>query len=253
MGKLVTVPCGKCAACLSSRRESWTIRLLEEAKVFLFNYFLTLTYSDENLPKSGVSKRDFQLFMKRFRKRVASYLRFYVVGEYGTHTFRPHYHLLLFSPEEIDIDIVEEEWGKGHVWPGKVEVRSVSYVAKYHVNRTDSPSGLSPPFCLMSKGIGRDYVSRMQEYHSESLMRNYYQLWEFRKPLPRYYRDKLYSREEREEMAQRALNSAVTREVESDDEFVRNHPDVNLYEDLQARKEAYAARFFSKNKFNDVF
>lgn len=44
--------------------------------------------------------RDIQLFLKRIRKHIYKYygekIRFYVIGEYGTKSLRPHWHLLLF-------------------------------------------------------------------------------------------------------------------------------------------------------------
>lgn len=44
--------------------------------------------------------RDIQLFLKRIRKHIFKYygekIRFYVIGEYGTKSLRPHWHLLFF-------------------------------------------------------------------------------------------------------------------------------------------------------------
>lgn len=44
--------------------------------------------------------RDIQLFLKRIRKHIFKYygekIRFYIIGEYGTKSLRPHWHCLLF-------------------------------------------------------------------------------------------------------------------------------------------------------------
>lgn len=44
--------------------------------------------------------RDIQLFLKRLRKHIYKYygekFRFYIIGEYGTKSLRPHWHCLLF-------------------------------------------------------------------------------------------------------------------------------------------------------------
>ena len=99
-GKVI-VPCGKCMNCLTNRRESWIIRLIEEFKTKKAT-FLTLTYNDENLvyadgEKPTLSKRDVQLFLKRLRKSLKKSIKYYCVGEYGTRTNRPHYHFILFN------------------------------------------------------------------------------------------------------------------------------------------------------------
>ena len=69
----VVVPCGRCSACLRSRRESWTIRLFEEFKNHLYGYFVTMTYADEHLVyaiEPTLCKRDVQLFTKNLRRKL---------------------------------------------------------------------------------------------------------------------------------------------------------------------------------------
>ena len=92
------VPCGKCPACLANQRSEWIFRLQQEYLVSSFSIFVTLTYDDEHVPLDfSVNKRDVQLFHKRLRKHFPSAdLRYYLVSEYGDHTFRPHYHGLYF-------------------------------------------------------------------------------------------------------------------------------------------------------------
>lgn len=71
--------------------------------------FVTLTYSDSALPwttsdGTGVPTLDpqaVQLFQKRLLKSAKSMFgwkqRFFLVGEYGDRTWRPHYHAALFG------------------------------------------------------------------------------------------------------------------------------------------------------------
>ena len=107
--------CGQCLPCRIRRRRLWTHRMLLEALDHSDSCFLTLTYSDENLPilgskKRGISSntslpshgnlnpRDLQLWLKRFRKAISpSKMRFYAVGEYGDESYRPHYHAAIFG------------------------------------------------------------------------------------------------------------------------------------------------------------
>lgn len=76
-----------------------------EAKQQPDNNFVTLTYSDENLPLTtsnlpNLIPRDLQLWLKRFRKATVSSpetrFRYYAVGEYSP-SGRPHFHVILFN------------------------------------------------------------------------------------------------------------------------------------------------------------
>src|SRR5690625_7067719 len=63
----IQVPCGKCGACKHNRRADWSFRLQQELRDAESALFLTLTYSDENLPvtENGeitLRKKDTQLF-----------------------------------------------------------------------------------------------------------------------------------------------------------------------------------------------
>ena len=96
------VPCGKCHECQEQRREMWSLRLSEEAKDHLNTAFITLTYNDENMLWCGdygtLQKKDLQDWLKRLRRQIEPLkIRYYAVGEYGTNTMRPHYHVLLFG------------------------------------------------------------------------------------------------------------------------------------------------------------
>nr|WBW04067.1 replication protein [Microviridae sp.] len=56
------------------------------------------------MPSMSLVKRDFQLFMKRLRKKFSGEgIRFFASGEYGSLTFRPHYHAIIFGLELHDL------------------------------------------------------------------------------------------------------------------------------------------------------
>ena len=46
----LTVPCGKCAACLTNRRNDWAVRLKVEHQNADSAYFITLTYDEQHQP-----------------------------------------------------------------------------------------------------------------------------------------------------------------------------------------------------------
>ena len=56
-GRRMSVPCGKCAACADSRAQKLTNRINAESSLYPFKYFLTLTYSNETMPRLKYNPR----------------------------------------------------------------------------------------------------------------------------------------------------------------------------------------------------
>lgn len=129
----------------------------------LSSSFVTLTYSNEKLP-SGASlvPKDVELWLKRLRLAVApAKLRYYLVGEYGSKTERPHYHLALFGLGMMDAQVIHDTWGMGHVVVGELNPQSAQYIAGYvtkgYTKKEDKRlCGRYPEFARMSRrpGIG---------------------------------------------------------------------------------------------------
>lgn len=114
------IPCGQCVGCRLEYSRQWANRCMLELEYHDSAYFVTLTYDDEHIPKSmysdpetgeafdslTLSKRDFQLFMKRLRKAFPDdKIRFFAAGEYGSQTFRPHYHAIIFGLHLDDLKV----------------------------------------------------------------------------------------------------------------------------------------------------
>lgn len=199
----IAVPCGKCEACLSRKRQDWFFRLKQELKLHSNAHFITITYDDEHLPHSGnVSKRDCQLFMKRLRKSIEPYkVRYFLCAEYGPTTYRPHYHLILFGfPNGFDVEqVVTDSWKNGFVTIGTVTDASINYVCKYCINKSLEIEGKTPVFALMSTrpALGSNYVERYMRYHKSG--KKFYCSDEFgrKQAMPRYYREKIFDEDER--------------------------------------------------------
>lgn len=147
-GDSLDLACGRCIGCRIDRSRNWAIRCMNEASEFEDNSFITLTYADEYLPKYGSLKySDFQLFMKRLRKRfTGKKIRFYMCGEYGEENLRPHYHAILFNLDFKDkkaffksksgslvyrSEELEKLWTLGQSSIGDVTEQSAGYVARY--------------------------------------------------------------------------------------------------------------------------
>lgn len=165
--------------CRYNKRRIWMHRIMLEAAQYKHCCFMTLTYDDEHLPQDGsLAPGDMQAFMKRLRSRVApERLRFFLVGEYGDTTKRPHYHVALFNFESCRYgqsrytkiqarccdrcELVRETWGKGNIYLGTLEDDSAGYLAGYvtkKMTHKDDPrlEGRAPEFGRMSlrPGIG---------------------------------------------------------------------------------------------------
>lgn len=190
------VPCGKCARCRQNRRMGWFVRLREEMMNHLDNHWLTLTYSNDNLPTNGVQKRDVQLWLKRVRKKIQPVkIKYYLVGEYGTKTSRPHYHVCIFGTTYQSIEGI---WDKGNAYPGRLEEKSIMYTTKYHVNiNSKNHPDRNKEFTLSSKGLGISYVNNAKNWHNPQT-KAYYPYYDQKLPLPRYYKEKVFNRADRE-------------------------------------------------------
>lgn len=213
-GNECPVPCGKCPACYARRVSSWSFRLVEEDKRSDTSYFITLTYDTRHINITGkgyrtLCKRDVQLFFKKLRK-YGSYdgcksIKYYGVGEYGERTYRPHYHVILFNAK---IDKIQLAWDKGSVHYGSVSEASIGYCLKYISKHKKIPlhenDDRQKEFALMSKRLGDNYLTEaMVNWHKSDLYhRMFCNLKDGKKiAMPRYYKDKLYNAEEREEAA----------------------------------------------------
>lgn len=201
------VPCGKCLECLKLRVNSWYVRLMSQKDVSESALFITLTYDDEHLPFSDngsmqLNYPDTQLFWKALRKRNKSKtikpIKYFLVGEYGSKTHRPHYHAIVFNV--INPDDIVELWTKGNVHIGKMEEASTYYTLKYALKRavkikkSDPWDDRSIEKALMSRGLGLNFLTDdMVAYYQEDVSRPVTMLGNRKLPLPRYYRDKLFT------------------------------------------------------------
>lgn len=190
----VELPCGRCIGCRLERTANWAARILHESKLHKFNWFVTLTYDDQELHRTDqglptLQPSDFVLFMKRLRKAKGPGLRFYQCGEYGETTFRPHHHAILFNCPLTDLQPLRQTrarnahtlytssevlklWTHGHISVGQVTYETAAYVASYVTKKIVGPTatahyqGRVPEYSTMSRrpGIGRGFL---EAFHSD--------------------------------------------------------------------------------------
>ena len=193
--EFIEIPCGKCSGCRLQRSREWANRCMLELEYHKSSYFVTLTYDDchvpihyysdpetgEALPSMSLVKRDFQLFMKRLRKKFGVGIRFFASGEYGSESFRPHYHAIIFGLELDDLVFykrsaqgfqyfnsasLQEVWPNGFAVVAPVTWETCAYTARYVMKKLTGPEAefyenfnIVPEFSLMSRkpGIARQY------------------------------------------------------------------------------------------------
>lgn len=147
-------------------------------------YFLTLTYSDEEVPKTSageltLDKRDGRLFRLRLRERLGYMPRYFFVGEYGEKTERPHYHAIIYGAPPAGFDqVVEKTWGLGQTSTYWAVPQHLSYVAQYCTKKLTRPDDIRlgsrlPEFSQMSRrpALGDGFVQQLrnaQQHHINS-------------------------------------------------------------------------------------
>lgn len=250
----IVVPCGNCAFCGATKRSDWATRIHYESKLHLVKKFITLTYADSHLVwKNGTSqlhKAHLQLFFKRVR-RAGYRLRYYAVGEYGSKTYRPHYHVLLFG--DVPENVIRDSWWYGQVHIGQVSEASVMYCLGYMVNGKGYQMQIKRerPFALMSRrpGLGANYLSPSMMTWHKSDYKSYAIVEGQKRHLPRYYRDKIFNKRQIRKINARNEKEQFKRDVK----WIRSPAMMKLRDPLAYRDEQIkrlAQKIRAKSKEN---
>ncbi len=237
------VKCRQCVGCRIDKSRDWALRCVHEAQMHLDSTYITLTFSDEALlereKKYGISPNtldhsDWQRFYKKLkshirRKHGSSYakkLRFYMCGEYGDETARPHYHACIFGWQFDDkvfykihngnmlytSETLNKIWGMGYCPIGNVTFQSAAYIARYvmkkrtgkdapdHYTIYDEDTGavleqIQPEYNRMStgtketRGLGYSWIKK---YYQEVLNNDFIIHDKKKFMVPEYYEKVLY-------------------------------------------------------------
>lgn len=231
--------CGKCAGCQIRKRKDMSVRLAHEIRMHDDCCFITLTYNDEyvpvlheSVPVQTLYPVDVQKFVKRLRRHleyvpkkqhlakkrdhVKGKIRYFCVGEYGTKSKRPHYHLIIFGWKPSDQTVwkiqngysvnrsaqIEKLWKYGFSTVCDVNAGVARYCARYVTKkfaRLDKPEMDDklrvPEFVLQSTrdgGIGAPWLAK----YSANLKQGFVNVSDdkgrvSRCAVPRYYYDRL--------------------------------------------------------------
>lgn len=231
--KVVPVACGRCIECRKAIARDWQIRMLEDIRENKNGIMVTLTFSDESIKElteiikeeQGEGITGYELdneiatlavrrFNERWRKKHRKALRHWLVTELGHQgTENIHLHGIVWTDKPRQDIIDKWNYGGGEykgTWIGKwVNEATVNYTVKY-IHKVDADHKEYKPKILTSAGIGSAYLRRADslrnKYKGEDTREYYVSRNGHKSALPKYYRNKIYTDEEKEELWIKKLN-----------------------------------------------
>lgn len=213
----VPVKCGKCEECRKALANEWKIRFAEEFEIEKERWDVTLTFSEESLmkldaetPMKETEYRDNTIateatrrFLERWRKKHTKSVKHWFITELGHEsTERIHLHGIMFCSADKIKDL-KEIWKYGHVDIGTYcNERTIGYCVKY-ITKVDNKHKDFMGKILNSAGIGANYMKREKHLniYQGRETKDYYKTKEgYKLGLPIYYRNHLYTEEQREKL-----------------------------------------------------
>lgn len=234
---------------------------------------MTLTYNDINLPLANeiptLHKPDVQRFMKRLRNYVKKNypenktIKYYLCGEYGGQTERPHYHAIIFNIPNAHLqrpELIQTIWGLGNIrfdpctpasisyvtgyimkkssedvlklFENTYDINSKQYVQKLRITRIDPKQEREREFSLMSKKMGLSHLTPQTiEYYKNNLDGITLKPGGEKQGIPRYFKEKIFTDQEKKKVKQNIENY-----IESQDE-IPEHKIITVTQDIFRKAE----------------
>lgn len=213
--RYVPASCGACIECRKEKKRSWCIRLNEELKNAKDPAtFVTLTFNDKSLKeikeKLGIKENPnyeeqniisyyaLRHYMELLRKyNNGKYPRYWFITELGEDFERIHMHGIMWGNPKL-----LKYWKYGYWYKGDyVNEKTINYITKYMLKIPEkNPEFIGKVMC--SKGIGSGYWksrnAKRNIYVRNNTNENYKMPNGAELPLPQYYRNYIYSSEEKE-------------------------------------------------------
>ena len=147
-------------------------------------------------------------FLERWRKKYKKSVRHWLVTELGGNgTENIHIHGIIWTNEPKET--IDKIWGYGYTHIGDktnggyVNEKTINYIVKY-VNKTDEKHPNYNSKILTSAGIGKQYLNRIDhkrnKYNGTNTIETYQTKNGLKINLPIYYRNHIYTEEEREKL-----------------------------------------------------
>ena len=233
----IEIPCGECIECKKKRKEMWRVRIENELLDSKTAIFFTGTFSDEAIEnikeqygvkdENDIATKANRLFLERLRKKYKIKLTHWCITELGSKKGRIHIHGIFFIKENQDIkyikDKIKREWDFGWNYLGYVDQgKTINYVTKYMLKENENFKEFKPKV-LTSQKIGIGFIERNKRFYKykeengEIKANTKMEYLDGRETyLIKYYKEKLYTTEERENILlsildenKRRINSRV--------------------------------------------
>jgi hypothetical protein len=178
--------------------------------------YLNTGYSLDN----KIAKLALRRFNERYRKIYKKAIRHFMVTELGHNgTENIHMHGILFT--DIHPQEIQKIWSYGYIWPRLpyqpknpwskqyVNSQTVNYIIKYIIKR-DQKHKTYKSIVLTSPGIGSNYIQTIQSklniYNGINTNETYKSPNGYKIALPTYWRNKIYTEEQREKLWMQKLD-----------------------------------------------
>lgn len=215
--KYVPTKCGRCIECRKEKKRNWLIRLSEEIRNDKNALFITLTFNNISLERlqrecfgkttkemthaqeDEVCKRAVRLFLELIRKHTGKSVKHWLITEKGEDFNRIHLHGLIWCDKKLI-----KHWKHGYWFIGAyVNEKTINYITKYVLKEPEHDKTFVGKI-FASAGIGKDYFKRSDVHRNKYVPGDTDETYLTRQgmkiPLPQYYKDKIYTDEEKEKL-----------------------------------------------------
>lgn len=211
--------CGNCIECRKQKANHLRCRMLEDIKENKGGKFVCFTFSNEAIKELVGEIQDGKLsgyeldneiailairrFLAKHIKKYNKSIRHWLITELGHQgTENIHLHGIIWNTTPMKE--IQKLWTYGKLWIGTwVNEQTVNYTVKY-ITKVDNHHKTYKSRILASKGIGSNYLknsdSKRNKYSEEKTNEFYRTRQGTKIGLPTYYRNKIYTDEEKEKL-----------------------------------------------------
>lgn len=215
--------------CKNKKAREWSVRLQEDIRKNKNGQFVTLTLSSESYTElmyeikykldietgeindtgldgyeldNEIMKVAIRRFLERWRKKNKVSVRHWLVTELGHNgTENIHVHGIIWTDKKEEI---AERWNYGWVYTGEyVNEKTINYIVKY-VSKMDQIHKEYNTKIFTSAGIGSAYKERLDcrlnKFKGKDTDERYYTRQGIKLGLPIYFRNMIYTDEEKEKL-----------------------------------------------------